>query len=149
MRVFTLICFAMLYGFCSTGHTAIQEWERNARQWLPTFLKIVSERPAWASRLTVLAVVRENNERENFWLSDFRKDEAGYTALLTTQPQQLQHAKPGMRVPVQTEGIKDWHFSDSRDGKTYGHFGICADLKQLPVREAQDQKEYWQLACKP
>lgn len=120
-----------------------------ARNSLPIFLKIVSVRPAWASKFRVRAVVRDQDKSQEFFLSDFRRDASGYSAQLDTTPSMLKNVIAGQRVPVKIDDINDWTYDDSRDGTTHGHFGICAELQQLPRAESREQREYWSLSCKP
>jgi len=120
-----------------------------ARSSLPIFLKIVSDRPAWASKFRVLAAVRDQGKSQEFFLSNFRKDASGYSAQLDTTPTMLKNARAGQRVQVRIDDIIDWTYDDARDGTTHGHFGICAELQQLPRAESTEQREYWSLSCKP
>lgn len=122
---------------------------QSARKALPVFLKIVAERPSWASRFRVQAVIREHGESEVFFLSDFRSESVGYSARLDTTPTKLENIRAGHRVAVMVDDINDWTYDDSRDGTTHGHFGICAELRALPRAESKFQKAYWRLSCKP
>jgi uncharacterized protein YegJ (DUF2314 family) len=120
-----------------------------AQKALPSFLKIVSERPGWAGKFRVFATLTDGKETEDFWLADFRKEDSGYSAQLRTIPRRLRNVRSGQRVQLTTESIKDWTYDDSRDEMTHGHFFICDEFAGLPNHDAKEQMEYWRLSCKP
>lgn len=144
-----LLCSATIATNPTLAQAEPMPAEQAARGALPLFLKIVSDRPAWASKFRVLATVRDRHASEDFFLSDFRRDPAGFSAQLDTTPSRVSTYRTGQRIPILIGDIKDWTYDDARDGTTHGHFGICEEFQVLPDAESAELKTYWQLSCKP
>ena len=114
---------------------------------VPAFLATWKAQPAGVGGYRVLARVQAGGQSEDLWLDDFKAEGAGFSAVLQAAPRVLKGLGVGQKVTFTAADIDDWSYEDQAIGKLRGNHLQCAELRDLPKAEYEEQLDYLGLAC--
>lgn len=118
-----------------------------ARASVPGFLSTWKAQPAGLGGYRVLAQVRASGKVESIWLDDFKATGAAFSAVLQSTPRGLPGLSSGQTVTFTEADIVDWSYEDQAVGKLRGNHLQCAELRDLPQAEYEEQVDYLGLIC--
>ena len=145
------LCYLFTVGVLCSGaplhaadHGAAQS---KARATLPTFLTVWQQHPAGVGGYRVLVVVKQGAQSEAIWFDDFKAASAGFQGILRVTPRVIKGLANGQTIPFTAADIVDWSYEDQSAGKLRGNYLQCADLRDLPKAEYEEQLDYLGLIC--
>jgi len=139
---------ASLLGVGSAQAAELDAAAVKARATLPTFMATWKKQPAGLSGYRVLVSLKAGGQTEAVWLEDFALKGQTLSAVLKSAPRVLKGLSAGQTVPFTEADIIDWGYEDGSTSKLMGHYHQCAEIRELPEAEYQEQLEYLGLACK-
>ena len=115
----------------SDDHPAMRAAFAKARRTLGGFLKIAADPPPGTSFHAVKVGLRDGDHTEYFWISDLRRDGAGFVGRLGNTPRMVRGYELGQTIRFSRSEIVDWTYRQG--ATTKGNFTACALLTQEPA----------------
>lgn len=106
----------------------------NARNTLPDFYKRLAAPQEGDNGFSLKVKVTDENGAEECWFSKIEVEGDSLMGVLSNQPVTVISLKPGMRMSIAEEDIRDWMYFQNR--KMIGNLTVYPMIKALPPREA-------------
>lgn len=119
-------------------HAVMLRAIRRARAELPDFLELAESPRSNMSRISVRVSLRERNEAEYIWVTDFKQgDTALFAGVVEGRIFMKSRFTTGDPFTFVRGDIIDWTYTDTRSGKVHGAYTECALLTLAKEADAR------------
>ncbi len=124
----------------------VQAFEK-ARATLDDFLLTAQSPPPGTSSFAIKVGVRDGDDVEYFWITDFAETDGLFSGKIDNQPRLVKTVQFGQVYRFPKGHIVDWTYVDVSQGRMLGNFTACALLTKESPSDAQAMKERYGLEC--